>query len=169
MVEAVNYVSRAQNWCQPTPLQVAVGNMLDEAERPYQGHDSYYLWLQHMYQEKRAKMLKVLECGGLDAMVPEGSFFCVADAQRLMDKLVERGEIEDDNEFDGNNSLSWMDWKLCKYLAESAGVTAVPLSAFLTESFEGRYRFLRFSFCATDDAFDRSLRGMDRMSGRINI
>eukprot|EP01084_Bolivina_argentea_P194444 333616_1 len=169
MIEAVNCVSRGQNWCQPTPLQVAVGNMLCEADKSYEGYDTYWMWLREMYEGKRNKILDVCINGGLDPIVPEGSFFCVADAKYLIDKLVEKGEIEDDSNFDINNSLTWMDWKLSKYLAINAGVTSLPMSAFLETSFEERYRYLRFSFCATDDAFERSLKGMSDMANELHI
>merc|ERR1712228_203823 len=168
MVEAVNYISRAQNWCQPTPLQVAVADMLNIADQPFDECDSYWIWLKNMYQCKRDKIENVLECGGLRPMLSKGSFFCVADAQDLMETLVQKGEISDDSDFDMNNSLTWMDWKLSKYLAINAGITCLPMSAFLTPSFAQRYRYLRFSFCATDDAFDRSLKGMQTMMNKIN-
>ena len=168
MVEAAHYVARGQNWCQPTPLQVAVSEMLNIADEPFDGHDSYWIWLKYMYQHKRDKIVNVLECGGLRPMVSKGSFFCVADAQDLIAKLVQKGEISDDSDFDLNDSRTWMDWKLSKYLAINAGVTCPPMSAFLTPSFDERYRFLRFSFCATDDAFDRSFKGMQAMMAKLN-
>ena len=62
-----------------------------------------------------------------------------------------------------------MDWKLSKYLAINAGITGLPMSAFLSDTFEDRYRYLRFSFCATDDAFERSLKGMDDMAKKIRL
>merc|ERR1712204_37986 len=169
MIESVGYVARAQNWCQPTPLQVGVSDMLRIAEQPFDGHNSYWIYLQYLYQQKREKILNVLECGGLNAMTPNGSCFCVADANNLMQQLVDNGELKaDEEEFDENNSLTWMGWKLAKYLAINAGVTCLPMSAFLTPSFDDRYRYLRFSFCATDDAFDRSLRGMKSMMRKLN-
>eukprot|EP01083_Nonionella_stella_P004775 13925_1 len=169
MIQAVNFVSRAQNWCQPTPLQVAVSNMLTEADKEYEGHDTYWSWLNHMYEMKRDKIVNVIQSGGLNVIVPEGSFFCVAHAKELTDRLVEMGEIEDDRNFDINNSLTWMDWKLSKYLAINAGVTCLPMSAFLSETFANRYDYLRFSFCATDDAFEKSLAGMTKMAQKVKI
>merc|ERR1712154_121246 len=121
------------------------------------------MWLKHLYSGKRDKISRVIENGGLTPIEAEGSFFCVADAKNLIDLLLEKGEITDNSDFDRNNSLTWMDWKLSAYLAENAKVTCLPMSAFLTESFEDRYRYLRFSFCCTDDGFERSMQGMTKM------
>jgi len=131
-----------------TPLQEAVAQGLITAEKSYEGHASYYAWLQHMYAAKRERMCEAIRAAGMEPIKPEGGFFIVADTSRIQlpqryaeDKTVTR------------------DWALCRWLTEEIGVAAIPPSAFYCQ--ENKHlaaNYARFAFCKPDDVLEEAAR-----------
>ena len=63
LVQAINFVTRAENWCQASAFQVAVARMFQYANtEPYEGYKNYWEWLPHMYSEKRDMVIQVCAC-----------------------------------------------------------------------------------------------------------
>ncbi|MEZ4663057.1 MAG: hypothetical protein R2911_36375 [Caldilineaceae bacterium] len=72
-----------------TPLQEAVAVGLEMA--PQEG---YFAWLGQMYQKKRDMLLDVLNQVGLAPVIPDGSYFILADSSKL-DVPAEPGVLRD--------------------------------------------------------------------------
>ncbi len=161
LIKAVHFISRTEYWCNPSPLQAAVATMLEKADfESYEGFPNYWLWLKDMYTQKRDKCMKVIENAGLTGIKPEGTFFAVAESSKLVDKLLEKGLIDKEKAEKSGKMEDNIDWQVMGWIATNARVTTIPMSCFTGESFVEPWRFLRFSFCVTDDAFEESAERM---------
>ncbi len=89
--------------------------------------------------------MKVLQEVGLKPLVPEGGYFVICDASIFMsaagihisDTLTAETALEERP-----------DVKVCKWMTEHVGVTAIPVSPFyLPESRHHANRLIRFAFC----------------------
>ncbi len=126
-----------------TPLQEAVAVALEQA--PERG---YYDWLSRFYQTKRNKLLAGLSEVGLPPTVPDGSYFILADTSRL-DVPTPAGMRRD--------------VAVCRWLAERAGVAAIPPSPFYSAPHQHLADHLaRFTFCKTDDLLDEAIARLAR-------
>jgi aminotransferase len=91
--------------------------------------DEYYTQLAADYTARRAVLMQVLETAGLKPMLPQGAYYIMTD----VDSLDRRDDVE-----------------AARYLVESVGVAAVPLSSFYSHSDPGRPQ-LRFAFSKKHD------------------
>ena len=107
-------------FCSATPLQHATIAAL-------QAPPSYFDTLRAEYAERRTAMVEVLRQAGFDPMVPEGSYFVLADHTRF-----------------GYGS----DEAFCEHLIRQVGVAAIPCSPFYADPAGGR-ALVRFAFCKT--------------------
>jgi aspartate/methionine/tyrosine aminotransferase len=107
-------------FCSATPLQHATIAAL-------QAPPIYFDTLRAEYAERRTAMVEVLRQAGFDPMVPEGSYFVLADHTRF-----------------GHGS----DEAFCEHLIRQVGVAAIPCSAFYADPAGGR-ALVRFAFCKT--------------------
>ncbi|MDZ7268761.1 MAG: aminotransferase class I/II-fold pyridoxal phosphate-dependent enzyme [candidate division KSB1 bacterium] len=108
------------------PLQEAAAVALQLA-------DDYYRNLAALYQQKRDRLLGILQAAGFDCWIPRGAYYIMADAGRLMQKTGHRN----DNEF-------------ARWLIREIGVAAVPGSSFYQNPADGR-SLLRFCFCKREE------------------
>ena len=161
IIKSINYVTKCQNWCQPTPLQHAVAQCLIESNNPYNGYSTYWEWLQQMYQHKRDDILSVIKNGGLIPIKPYGSFFAMADITSISHKLFHSNSID--------NSSDIIDFEISKFIAQNGCVTSLPVSAFTSINYADKYRFLRFSFCVDDDSMIKSNHSMLTMKQTFNL
>lgn len=113
-----------------TPAQHAIAACLDEADKPYLGHPSFYAWLNAAYSAKRAVLMEGLRRAGLQPVAPEGGFFIIADTRNIQvpDKYMKLTTKA--------APVMRRDWAFCRFLTEEIKVAAIPPSAF----FEGEYR-----------------------------
>lgn len=91
---------------------------------------TYYAELRRMYQTKRDQMVEMLNNAGLQAAIPTGSYFVMADFSAI---------------FDGN------DVAFAKWLIETVGVACIPPTFFYNP--DHRYiveKQARFAFCKSD-------------------
>ncbi|HVE81427.1 MAG TPA: aminotransferase class I/II-fold pyridoxal phosphate-dependent enzyme [Myxococcales bacterium] len=92
--------------------------------------DAYFAALAETYRKKRDRLVKALNGCGLNAWLPEGSYFAMADIRPF--------GFADDFEF-------------CRHLTREVGVAAIPPSAFYGEAHRAQGRVMaRFAFCKTD-------------------
>ncbi|SIJ66424.1 aminotransferase [Mycobacteroides abscessus subsp. abscessus] len=92
---------------------------------------SFYASLVRQYAAQRDILLDGLQGVGLKLMQPAGTFFIAADAGEL---IADKG-LQDAEE-------------LARILPEQAGVTIVPMSAFVTAEFAPHMQnWIRFAFC----------------------
>lgn len=130
LVHDLNYI------CAPHPLQWAVARGI--AQLPA----SYYSGLRHDYETKRDRFCAALREVGLDPIVPEGSYYVLADVSSL--------GAEDAN-------------AAAMRLLDQAGVAGVPGSAFFgDEAGEG---LIRFCYAKRDEALDRAIDNLRRWRG----
>ena len=125
-------VMLANQWVQfsvSTPTQVACATILVEADKPYEGYDSYYEYVRDLYEQKRNYLAASLKAAHLDPVLPEGGFFIMADTtahptipQKYFDEPSPTGEIPVSR-----------DWAFARYLTTEWGVTPIPPSAFFTK------------------------------------
>ena len=98
--------------------------------------DSYFTGIASDLQHKRDVLAAGLRGAGFDVTLPGGSYFIVADAAPL--------GYADGAEF-------------CRLLPELAGVVAVPISAFCSQTHGARYSSLvRFAYCKKVDVLERA-------------
>ncbi|CAK9073433.1 unnamed protein product [Durusdinium trenchii] len=129
----------AVNFCAPTPLQKASAAAFDQAEK-----EGYFEWFPKMMQEKRDFLVKVLQEVGLKPLVPEGGYFIICDATIFL----EAAHIDDDHVSAETPLDERPDVKVCKWMTEKVGVTAIPVSPFyLPESRHYANRLVRLAFC----------------------
>lgn len=117
----VSAVLAAKQWLTFTsgsPLQPAVAHALDhEPDFPTE--------LARSLQKRRDLLVAGLSAAGLDARVPEGTYFATTDISHL----------------------GWEDGKsFCLALPERAGVVAIPNQAFYDDQDAGRH-LVRWAFC----------------------
>ncbi|OPY63596.1 MAG: Methionine aminotransferase [Pelotomaculum sp. PtaU1.Bin065] len=106
----------------PTPFQHAAAAALDFPAE-------YYAGLREHYARAREFLANLLRDCGFKFDLPQGAYYIIADAGRLMDRL----DVSDDFSF-------------CRKLIELTGVATVPGSSFYSEPAE-RKRQVRFCFC----------------------
>ncbi len=138
----------AHQWipfCVATPLQEAVAVAFEQAESR-----GYFDELVDMYRAKRDKLVAALQAAGLPPIVPDGSYFILADTSHL-DVAVPPGQLRD--------------VAVCRWLTTEVGVAAIPPSAFYSPEHKHLVAHLaRFTFCKTDEALDEAAR---RLTARL--
>ncbi len=87
--------------------------------------DSYYEDLASRYQERRDRMIKILDESGFDYIVPKGAYYMMSD--------ITRWGFENDVE-------------MSKFLVTEVGVATVPGSSFFSNPESGK-DLIRFTFC----------------------
>ena len=125
LTAAVRASHQFLTFCAATPLQKAAALALDAVG----ADDAYLRQLASEYSGRRALMLEQLTGAGFRCIVPEGSYFILAD-------VTDRG-------FDD-------DVTACRAMVAEAGVAAIPASAFYEPSHADR-RWARFAFCKRDE------------------
>ena len=76
LINRVALVSQWVQFCIATPFQVAIANVLKQADKPYEGFDNFYEHLQHMYASKAKLLADGLTNAGLTPVTPEGTPCC---------------------------------------------------------------------------------------------
>lgn len=113
-----------------TPLQIGAATALgctDESIERFQSE----------YRTRRDLLFDGLEKVGLRPIMPEGTFFMLADVQQL--------GVDDDRSF-------------CRRLIEEVGVAAIPCSAFLQGGGSGP---IRFAFCHGQTMLREAIRRLE--------
>ncbi|MEZ5100606.1 MAG: methionine aminotransferase [Thermoleophilia bacterium] len=135
VADALRSAKQFTTFCSGTPLQLAVAAGLRLG-------DAFLAGLAAEYRARRDRLCEGLERAGLDVLVPEGTYFVLADVRPL--------GFEDDMAF-------------CRELPARAGVAAIPLSAFQRE--DPPRHLARFAFCKTDAVLDEGIRRLARLRG----
>jgi kynurenine--oxoglutarate transaminase/cysteine-S-conjugate beta-lyase/glutamine--phenylpyruvate transaminase len=82
----VKPVVLANQWVQfsvSTPTQRALAEVITKASQPYEGHASYYEYVNKMYEGKRDRLVAALTNANLTPYVPDGGFFIMADTATI--------------------------------------------------------------------------------------
>jgi aspartate/methionine/tyrosine aminotransferase len=111
-----------------------------------------------MLEGKRDKLCEILSDVGLDPVVPQGSYFVLADTSRVPKDVYEHEGTSD----------HVASHKFCRWLTKEIGVCAVPPSAFYSP--EHRHMagdFARFCFCKKDETLDAAGRRLQKLKSFV--
>uniref|UniRef100_M4B6J1 Aminotransferase class I/classII large domain-containing protein n=1 Tax=Hyaloperonospora arabidopsidis (strain Emoy2) TaxID=559515 RepID=M4B6J1_HYAAE len=139
----------ANNWIQfsvVTPLQEAVANMLELAEKSYKGFPTFYAFLADQYKQKRDRLSRALLDVGIVPVTANGGIFLYSDisAVKVPESFLQP---------------RWTsDWAFCRWLTITKGVTAIPCTAFFCAGNKARgSQWARFAYCKTDEALEEAI------------
>lgn len=133
----LSQVQAHQSFSIATPLQIAVGRSLLEAEAT-----GYYETLVQSYTTKRAALCSILTNAGLPVVMPGGGFFALADISN----------VDEAHYVDASETVVARDWQFCRWLTKVIGVNAIPSTAFCCKESRPHFdRFVRFAFCKRDE------------------
>jgi N-succinyldiaminopimelate aminotransferase len=107
--------------------------------------DTYYKNFAATYTEKRDLILSVLAGSGLKALVPQGTYFALADFSAV---------------FDGTPL------EFARYLIKELGVACIPTgSLYSTQHAHLVGKYVRFSFCKSDEALLQAGERLAKLKG----
>jgi aspartate/methionine/tyrosine aminotransferase len=99
---------------------------------------SYYDKLAVTYDEKRARLLKILTASGFKVYKPRGAYYIMTDISAFPDPDPKRFPA------------ATRDVRFAKYLVEEIGVASVPGSSFYNDANDGATQ-VRFTFCKKEE------------------
>ena len=142
---ALGKVAAHQTFSVATPLQIAAARAYADAET-----NGYYGRLADSYLRRRDALCAVLKDVGLPPLVPQGSFFVLADISNV-DPAHYLGAGGDGDDATAQQDVG-KDWRFCRWLTREIGVCAIPTTAFVRPESRPMYdRYARFAFCKTED------------------
>ena len=103
--------------------------------------DTYYQDLARRYQERRDRMIKMLDDSGFDYIVPKGAYYMMSDITRW----GFRNDIE-----------------MSKFLVTEIGVATVPGSSFFSNPESGK-DLIRFTFCKKPETLAAAAERLQKM------
>lgn len=160
--DLVKGVVLTNQWVQfsvSTPAQQAIAWCLEEAEKEYEGHESYFHWLRAQYTRKREMLAEGLRAAGLTPIIPEGGFFIMADTSAV---AVPESYMAEHSPACGD--VMRRDWAFCRFLCKEIGVAAIPPSAFYEDKDKDLARNLaRFAFCKEDASLEEACRRLQKL------
>eukprot|EP00184_Porphyridium_aerugineum_P001762 CAMPEP_0184698138 /NCGR_PEP_ID=MMETSP0313-20130426/4866_1 /TAXON_ID=2792 /ORGANISM="Porphyridium aerugineum, Strain SAG 1380-2" /LENGTH=567 /DNA_ID=CAMNT_0027157035 /DNA_START=207 /DNA_END=1910 /DNA_ORIENTATION=+ len=139
-----------------SPLQQAVADILELADQPYKGFENYYSWLRSEYTRKRDIAVHMLQEIHMDPIVPQGSFFIMADTRKVppafahfpeeQQHLMAAGRVEIDSQ-----TRDRRDYNVARNILLKAGVSSIPVSSFYSpDHMHLSTNYLRFACCQKD-------------------
>eukprot|EP00211_Chloroparvula_japonica_P006305 CAMPEP_0119124300 /NCGR_PEP_ID=MMETSP1310-20130426/3970_1 /TAXON_ID=464262 /ORGANISM="Genus nov. species nov., Strain RCC2339" /LENGTH=422 /DNA_ID=CAMNT_0007114233 /DNA_START=189 /DNA_END=1457 /DNA_ORIENTATION=+ len=136
-------------FCIATPFQEGVAHALSNAKK-----HGYFDNFQDNYKRKRDILVEGLKKAGLKPLVPQGSFFVLADISNLEIPDGIGSSVTATNLFPNRR-----DWNACRYLISEIGVAAIPPSSFYCEEHQDLVPpYIRFAFCKTDEELHEACR-----------
>uniref|UniRef100_A0A8U7NMK8 Kynurenine aminotransferase 1 n=1 Tax=Corvus moneduloides TaxID=1196302 RepID=A0A8U7NMK8_CORMO len=122
-----------------SPLEVfccAVAQGFQRELMLYGKPESYFVQLPKELQQKRDWLVQSLDGVGMKPIIPEGTYFLVADISQFKSDVPEVP-----------NSDEPYDYRFAKWMVKNKGLAAIPLSAFYSEAHKNNYtNFIRFCF-----------------------
>jgi aminotransferase len=122
----------------PAPLQEAGAVAL-------QLPDSYYLDLAKHYQQRRDRLMKMLDDAGLNPMLPKGAYYIMCD--------IGSWGYPNDVEFS-------------RFLVKDVGVATVPGSSFFSDPAAGK-DIIRFTFCKKEETLRAAEERLNRLAEKF--
>ncbi len=120
--------------CAPTPLQFAVAEGINTIEK------NFYINLQKDFQDSRDKLCDALNSAGLKPVIPQGSYYVLADASKIK----------------GQNSK-----EKAMFILKQTGIATVPGSAFYNDILGENY--IRFCFSVEDSILNKACRRLKKL------
>ncbi|NXT77856.1 KAT1 transaminase, partial [Zapornia atra] len=123
-----------------TAAQEAVAQGFQRELQLYGTPDSYFIQLPKELQQKRDQMVQSLDAVGMKPIIPEGTYFLVADISEFKSDVP-----------DAPGSDEPYDSRFAKWMVKNKGLAAIPLSAFYCGAHKNNYsNFIRFCFAKED-------------------
>jgi aspartate/methionine/tyrosine aminotransferase len=127
LVKPIVLANQWIQFCVSTPTQRALAKILQEADKPYEGFNSYYDYVRTQYQNKRDDLVESLNAANMTPYIPEGGFFIMADTS----KHTFPETFSNQPGPDGSTPVT-RDWAFARWLTVDCGITPIPPSAFYT-------------------------------------
>uniref|UniRef100_A0A8C3VJA0 Aminotransferase class I/classII large domain-containing protein n=1 Tax=Catharus ustulatus TaxID=91951 RepID=A0A8C3VJA0_CATUS len=119
-----------------TIAQEAVAQGFQRELTLYGKPESYFVQLPKELQQKRDWLVQSLDDLGMKPIIPEGTYFLVADISPFKSDVP-----------DAPDSDEPYDYRFTKWMVKNKGLAAIPLSAFYSEAHKNNYtNFIRFCF-----------------------
>ena len=129
----IGYVNDLIYVCAPTPLQFAVAEGINNID------ENFYINLKKDFQDSRDKLCEALDSAGLRPVIPQGSYYVLADA----------GKIK------GENSK-----EKAMFILNKTGIATVPGSAFYNDILGENY--IRFCFSVEDGILNEACKRLKK-------
>jgi len=150
-------------FCASTVIQEALARTLARADEPYEGHPSYYQYLNAKYRQKRDLLGRALTEAGFaipnhDA-TPGGGFFIFARITPAVLEALPAAKQGGIHHPAAPGGVARTDWALCQWMAEERGVLCIPSSPFFSRerAMAGASdEFIRVAFCKTDETIEKA-------------
>ena len=124
LIQPLQTMLPAVQFCASSLMQEALARALPVADEPYEGHGSYYEWLNAEYTCKRDFLVTTLSKAGFKVpdydRVAGGGFFIFAEITERAASGVPEGEED-------------LDWRLCEHFIRTHGVSMIPACPFFDE------------------------------------
>ena len=148
--QAVHNAQTLETFSVCTPLQIAAARCLEQAST-----NGYFEELPARYLARREQLCAMLNGVGMTPVVPQGSFFVLADISSIDESLyVDTGCGEDIGK----------DWHFCRWMTKEIGVTAIPTTAFCRKESRPIYeRYVRFAFCKTEAQIGEATKRFEKL------
>ncbi|XP_029468831.1 kynurenine--oxoglutarate transaminase 1 isoform X2 [Rhinatrema bivittatum] len=119
-----------------TAAQEAVSYMFQRELKCYGTPDSYFVQLPQELQQKRDRLARCLTEVGMEPIIPEGSYFMMADISRFKTKVPPSDDADEPYDY---TFVTWM--------MKNKHLAAIPVSAFYsTPHRKSCEHFIRFCF-----------------------
>lgn len=156
-------------FCASTVIQEALARSLSRADKPYEGHASYYEYLKAKYTRKRDLLADALKEAGFAVpdydKTPGGGFFIFARVGKEIAEKIPKKYLMAANPA-APGGVARQDWALCQWMAEEIGLLCIPSSPFfsLPRAEEGASdHFIRIAFCKNDETIEAAAEALRKM------
>lgn len=135
----------------PTQAQAAVAQCFEREQQHFGQTSSYFLQLPQAMKPNRDHMIRSLQSVGLKPLIPQGSYFLIADISDFKSKMPNLPGAEDEP----------YDRRFAKWMIKNKGLVAIPVSIFFSQPHQKDFdHYIRFCFVkdeATLQAMDEKL------------
>ncbi|GAB1286180.1 Kynurenine--oxoglutarate transaminase 1 [Apodemus speciosus] len=136
----------------PTQAQAAVAQCFEREQQHFGQPSSYFLQLPQAMRLNRDHMVRSLQSVGLQPLIPQGSYFLIADISDFKSKMPDLPGAADEP----------YDRRFAKWMIKNKGLVAIPVSIFFSRPHQKDFdHYVRFCFVkdeATLQAMDERLR-----------
>eukprot|EP01017_Pseudomicrothorax_dubius_P017688 TRINITY_DN1986_c0_g1_i1.p1 TRINITY_DN1986_c0_g1~~TRINITY_DN1986_c0_g1_i1.p1 ORF type:complete len:389 (+),score=96.80 TRINITY_DN1986_c0_g1_i1:203-1369(+) len=164
----------AQNWSTfnvHRPTQVGVADVLvPSRDQPYEGHASYYQYLNALFEGKRNTMMEILSKAPLNwkLLNPEGGYFILANIKDIVPTIPRGFFYREDHPSFGDQTPIGCDYRelkdpqytpdfaMVRYMTNKFSVTPIPMTTFYDNSAAKSVKenkcvdFIRLAICKSD-------------------
>jgi aspartate/methionine/tyrosine aminotransferase len=128
-------------------------------EKVHQEEKDYFNKFIAMFSKKRNFLLNALRAAGLRPIVPNGSYFILADTSSI-----------DSKAYMNPKDPAQQDYQFCRWLTKEIGVAAIPPSAFYSpeHAFMAK-NFARFCFCKKDETLEEGAKRLQKLKNFVQV